>query len=280
MQHLILSAKKAIQQHDTLPFSVYTSVQEQHILNVPMIKPLLVCVFDGCKQLGQGTINCPAGQFVFLSNSPKVEMRNIPSHSQYFAMLIEFEFDDFTCFSQNQILSSGNNLGNHRAESSLQGDIDPVFQQTLQQFIEWSTFAPKELWSMRRQEILQLLYHQGYQQISHIMASTSLSHKLHAMFSADPAEELQADRLCEQLAMSESTLRRKLRAEGTSLQEIKDSTRLGLGLHLVQTTLQPIGLVAEQCGYQSQSRFTDKFKQLFGITPTELRKTRMPESGE
>jgi AraC-like DNA-binding protein len=33
--------------------------------------------------------------------------------------------------------------------------------------------------------------------------------------------------------------------------------------------------VAERCGYQSQSRFTDKFKQFFGVTPTELRKTRM-----
>lgn len=275
MQHLIFSAKKALQQRELLPFAVYSSRYEQHLLNVPMIKPLLVCVFDGCKQLGQEReVNCPAGQFVFLSNSPKVEMRNIPSHSQYFALLIEFEFSDFSCLGQSPALQPQANI------SAVQGDIDPVLQQTLQQFIEWSTFAPQALWPTRRQEILQLLYHQGYHQITAFMASSSLSHKLHALFSAEPTADRQADQLCEQLAMSESTLRRKLRAEGTSLQEIKDRVRLGLGLHLVQTTLQPIGLIAEQCGYQSQSRFTDKFKQLFGTTPTELRKTRLPETGE
>jgi AraC-like DNA-binding protein len=75
--------------------------------------------------------------------------------------------------------------------------------------------------------------------------------------------------------MSESTLRRKLKLEGTSVQEVKDQARLGLGLHLLQTTRQPISLVAEKCGYLSQSRFTDRFKKRFGLTPSELRKTKM-----
>ena len=77
--------------------------------------------------------------------------------------------------------------------------------------------------------------------------------------------------------MSESTLRRKLKAEGTSLQEIKDQSRLGLGLHLLQTTQDPITLIAEKCGYQSQSRFTNRFKGRFGLTPSELRKTKMED---
>jgi AraC-like DNA-binding protein len=51
--------------------------------------------------------------------------------------------------------------------------------------------------------------------------------------------------------------------------------KLGLGLHLLQTTLHSIVLIAEKCGYQSQSRFTDRFKGRFGLTPSELRKTKM-----
>jgi AraC-like DNA-binding protein len=95
------------------------------------------------------------------------------------------------------------------------------------------------------------------------------------MISADVASDLTAGLVAARLALSESTLRRKLAAEGATLQAIKDRARLGHGLHLVQTTFDPIGRIAEKCGYQSQSRFTEKFRQLFGTTPTELRKTRM-----
>jgi transcriptional regulator GlxA family with amidase domain len=62
-----------------------------------------------------------------------------------------------------------------------------------------------------------------------------------------------------------------------NLQDIKDRARLSLGLHLLQTTVEPIGIVAEKCGYHSQSRFTERFKTHFGLTPSELRKTKMTD---
>ncbi len=74
--------------------------------------------------------------------------------------------------------------------------------------------------------------------------------------------------------MSESTLRRKLSVEGTSMQEIKDQVKLGLGLQLLQTSNHSIVFIAEQCGYQSQSRFSSRFKKRFGLTPSALRKTK------
>lgn len=268
MQQLITSLKQVLDTTDQLPFSVYSSVKEQRILNVPIIKPLLICVLDGCKKLGEGNeTTCPAGSFVFLSNSANVDMRNIPESSEYFALLIEFDFKDFDSFPSTKA----------NTQTFFQGPINSTFQQTLQQLVEWSTFAPAGMWPIRRQEILQLIYYMGYEQVQSVMESPSLSHKLHSIFSADLSEDLHLDILSSKLAMSESTLRRKLKSEGTSLQMIKDRARLGHGLHLVQSTLQPIGRIAEQCGYQSQSRFTDKFKQLFGITPTDLRKTRMPD---
>ena len=68
----------------------------------------------------------------------------------------------------------------------------------------------------------------------------------------------------------------QLQAEGASVQDIKDQTKLGYGLHLLQTSADSIGAIAELCGYQSQSqsRFSERFKQRFGLTPTELRKTK------
>lgn len=265
-QLLTANGKRLLDQGTPLPFSIYSSVKEQKIVNVPIIKPMLICVIDGSKKLGnRGEIDCPSGSFVILSNHPSITMRNIPGDAEYLALIIEFDYEDFNCLPPKSI----------RTAPFVQGEIGTALQRTLLQFVEWSAFAPQALWPIRRQEILQLLYHLGYESVSAVMEPPSLSHRLHAIISRDVASDVHAGVLASQLAISESTLRRKLASEGTTLQAIKDRARLGLGLHLIQTTFDPIGRIAEKCGYQSQSRFTDKFKQLFGVTPTELRKTRM-----
>jgi AraC-like DNA-binding protein len=110
-----------------------------------------------------------------------------------------------------------------------------------------------------------------------LVSNKKVGHQLHNIISEQLSEELTLSHLCEKLAMSESTLRRKLKAEGTSVQIIKDRARLGQGLHLLQTSNDAINLIAQKCGYFSPSRFTDRFKTHFGITPSELRKTKMTD---
>lgn len=268
MHDLITIIKQIAQNNNPLPFSIYSSVKEQHILNVPIYKPLLIMVLNGRKKIGT-EYYVEAGEFVFLSNTPSIDMRNIPDNTEYFALLIEFEFNDFNCFTHKNIKNTRNPF--------IQGKIDPILIQNLKQFIEWAAYAPPDIYSIRRQEILLLLNHLGHQQVQTIIEPPCLSHKIFNMIHNNIAEDLTVTALSTYLAMSESTLRRKLKAEGTSIQNIKDKARLGYGLHLVQTSFKPIGHIAEQCGYTSQSRFTDKFKKLFNITPTALRKTRMPD---
>ncbi|BFM51299.1 AraC family transcriptional regulator [Marinomonas sp. THO17] len=271
MQKLIEVTKSVLEERADLPFSVYSSSAEQFMLNVPVAKPLLIFVLSGNKTLGvKNEIDCPSGSFVFLSNTPNIAMRNVPNDVEYFAILIEFSYADFEGIRQNRDSS----------EAYFKGPIEPRLRQTLQQFIEWSAFAPKELWHLRRQEILHVLLSLDFDQVRSIVEPPTLSHKVHTIISDDLSNDLSAETLSSMLAMSESTLRRKLLAEGASLQQIKDRARLGYGLHLVQTSFEPIGLIAEKCGYASQSRFTDKFKQLFDITPTALRKTRLTVLGE
>lgn len=253
------------------PFSVYSSIREQKILNVPISNPLLICVLDGVKHLGrESEVVCTSGEFVFLSNSPSVNLRNIPCGSEYFALLIEFERSDFDCLPAYSVPN----------KPFLQGEISATLQQCLAQFVDSAHYIPQTLWSLRRQEILLLLHHLGYKNLRAIVDAPSLSHQVHRLISLDIGADISSQWLASELALSESTLRRRLRAEGSSVQEIKDRVKLGSALHFIQTSFDPIGVIAERCGYQSQSRFTDKFKQRFGITPTELRKTRMTNLGE
>lgn len=265
IQQLRASAKASLGTDTPLPFSIYTSRTEQRILNAPIPKPLLICVLAGVKQLGRDSeIVCPAGGFVFLSNSPTIDMRNIPVDEEYFALLMDFEYGDFHQFQRQP----------GQAKPYLQGELDGVLASTLRQLVEWSAYAPPAAWHFRKKELLQLLYQSGYRDVAALAEPPSFSHQVQDLISSDIAGNWSVERLTAALAVSESTLRRHLKAEGVELHAMVNRTRLGHALHLVQTTREPIGRIADRCGYYSQSRFTEKFRQLFGVTPSELRKTR------
>jgi AraC-like DNA-binding protein len=251
-----------------LPYSIYSSIKTQHILNVPIAKPLLIVVLSGTKELGKNAQSTArSGYFAFLSNKTSIDMRNIPKNQEYLALLIDFEYSDFNGLQKNL----------KTREDIIMGEVSPPLEKILSQFIEWSHIAPKEIWSLRKQEILHLLYLSGFDHIGSMSEASGFTHKVRDIINEDLSQDIKLTTLCLRLGVSESTLRRKLKLENTNLQKIKDQARLGLGLHLIQTTLEPIGIISGLCGYTSQSRFTDKFKQLFRITPSDLRKTRMTD---
>lgn len=264
MNNLIDIAKKTFKKQSHLPFSIYSSHQEQIITNVPIIKPLLIFILNGEKQLGKSKpIECRSGTFVFLPNSLRVDMRNIPHQEQYFAVLIDFEHEDFAELPTESV---------PRAEY-IQGDINSVITTALLQYIEFSSLAPAKVMKYRKRELLEILYHVGYTEVSNISETLGLSEKVHSMISNDLTFEWPVDLIASNLFMSASTLRRRLKNEGENIQDIRNRARLGHGLHLLQTTQFNIANIAEQCGYQSQSRFTEQFKILFGMTPREIRKS-------
>lgn len=269
MQNLIDSVLQSQNKTSAQPFSVYAACREQSLLNVPVPKPMLVCVLKGNKELGsEPAFNVAAGHFAWLPGSAFVDMRNIPCQSNYLALLLEFEPQEFDALP----------LEEHSDSAYISGLLNEELTLALTQFIEWSASVPQALWSSRRKEILQLLHYQGCQGLASLVQHESLANQIHRMIVNNPMAELTATSISSQLAMSEATLHRKLRSQGASLQGIKDQARLGLGLHLIQTTTQPIGQIAEHCGYISPSRFTDKFKQQFGTTPRELRRTQLNDT--
>ncbi len=266
MKQLITSIKQALEKKQELPFSAYTSIKEQHLLNVPLIKPTIIFILNGQKELGRNpNFVCQAGDFVFFADSFGIDMRNIPENKEYFALLIEFEYQDFDKLE----------IKRESKSKHLVGNIDNTLYLTLQQFIQWSLLAPASMWSLRRKELLLTLYHLGYKEVASMAGKPSLTHKVHGIIREHIAEDVSTESVCHLLGMSESTLRRKLKLEDTNFQNLKDDVTLGQGLHYLQSTSYPIGYIAAECGYQSQSRFTQRFKQKFGLTPSDLRKTRM-----
>lgn len=271
MSELVKSIKDALAKKHNLPFSAYTSVKEQILVNVPLIKPTLIFVLNGQKKLGrEGSKVCNNGEFVFFAGGVDIDMRNIPANSEYFALLIEFDCEDFSVLEA--VMDSGTEPESNK--NYFIGTIGENLEQLLQQFIQWSLWAPADMWPLRRREILQVINYLGYSCVSSMAGQPNLSHKVYQLIRDNAADDVSAEIICKSLAMSESTLRRKLKQEKTTFQSLKDDVTLGQGLHLLQSSRHAIGYIAAECGYQSQSRFSQRFKQKFGLTPSELRKTR------
>ncbi|BBN83396.1 AraC family transcriptional regulator [Pseudoalteromonas sp. A25] len=277
MQALINSINSITSKDVDLPFSVYCAFHEQRLLDVPITKPTLIIVMNGSKLLGkQGNIRCNAGEFVFLSDSPKLDMRNIPNDDIYQALLIEFDANDFSIFERLQIETEQQNIIPKHYSASVSEEL----LACITQFVDSVPWANGDIIKHRKQEILLLLHALGFEHIPLMAHNVSLSNQIFGMLKNNDFQALRLDQLCGLLAISESTLRRKLQAEDMTLQQIKDKARLGHGLHLLQTTSKPIGDVASLSGYTSQSRFTQKFKNHFGMTPSELRSTKLKDMGE
>lgn len=74
--------------------------------------------------------------------------------------------------------------------------------------------------------------------------------------------------------VSPTTLRRRLDAEFTSYQGIKDQVRRDAAIHLLCTTDQPVGEVAAAVGFGETSAFRRAFKGWSGVQPSAYRRRR------
>jgi AraC-like DNA-binding protein len=76
-----------------------------------------------------------------------------------------------------------------------------------------------------------------------------------------------ADTLAARLGLSPRSLHRQLRAEGTSLQALKDEVRRERASDLLLRTQLPIARVARAAGFASDKSFARAFRQWTGHTP-------------
>lgn len=263
--HFIQTIKDVQLQGKRLPFYLYSAVNQQNIAYITVTNPTLIFILNGYKELHSNEIIlCHSGEFIFLTEQQFSIVRNIPQQSEYLAFIIEFELDDFTGIPAGQC----NDI------PYVQGKMSNELQEELEQLVEISIWAPDAILAHRRHEILILLYHLGYKNIAALGKQYSFSTRVHNMFIQNRFENMAVEKICKSFFMSESTLRRKLRKEQRTIKEIKTNAQLSYGLYLLQTTTASVQQIAEQCGYQTHSRFTANFKYRFGLTPRELRKTK------
>lgn len=144
------------------------------------------------------------------------------------------------------------------------------------EWLSWTRRYPSSQAEARHRlmEILLLLAGQGMAGNLLLDHRPNLGSQLRAFLALDPARNWSATEAGKRLGISVSSLRRKLREQDTGFRSLLEEVRLGKGLELVLNTDLQIGQIAHACGDESQSRFSERFRLRFSMSPTELRATK------
>ena len=89
-----------------------------------------------------------------------------------------------------------------------------------------------------------------------------------------PAGDCSREKVARSLAMSESAFQKKLKAAGTSYQELLDDTRTELAKHHLSDPDMSVDEVAYMLGFSDCSNFTRAFKRWLGVSPREYRNSQ------
>jgi AraC-like DNA-binding protein len=87
-----------------------------------------------------------------------------------------------------------------------------------------------------------------------------------------PAGPPRQDSIARELNMSLRSMQRKLREEGTSFNELLDTTRRELAIHYVRETHRPLGEIAYLLGFSEPANFTRAFRRWTEVAPLEFRR--------
>lgn len=247
--------------------ATYRSVRDQTLHNVLVYAPTIIWIQSGMKQLYWRDQNLvfDHSQWLIIPANQYLSFINIPAQQGFFSKaltLIEPPPRDWLEFKNDGVQSKQPKIV---PSSALKYGFEQLFQMEnhaldseAQKHLLLSFYA-----QLKAENKLHLLFP------SH---ADSLQEKLSVLISATPGESHNVESAAASLNMSRATLIRKLSAEDTSFRKILTEVRMGYALSLMQEGKALLD-VSLACGYQSQARFSARFKQQFKVTPSQYIQT-------
>lgn len=232
--------------------------------------PAVVWVFSGEKRLSSrsGEASIRKGQMVLLPENEPLSVENIPVNGTlYEARVLAYSREIFERAYDR--LSISEDRRRTHFQSAMVGDaLRDAFLRARNAIDEVSGY-PQEIVGLRCEELVVWLARAGA--LLPRAKPRAVADQVRAILFGDLSRDWCAQEIPASIAMSEATLRRRLRAEKTSFSEVLSESRLSAALSLLQTTNWKVASVAEAVGYSSASRFSKRFKERFEIAPRDLR---------
>ena len=268
----------ALRDDRTLPTAIRVKARrEQALRRVRILRPCLVAVLSGRKTLlfEQAAEAFEAGEMMALPQGAEIDLRNSPAPGgDYRAFCIAFDLDVIKAVGRDLETKAAPRPDADVGRRRHAVDPHPAILAALEHVLEGAAMRPAlapALLQHRLSELFVALLLHGRCPFFLVPALASPVERIRVLVSLDPRRDWQIEPVARELAIGASTLRRRLRREGTSFRGILEEVRLNLGLALVQMGRTSILEIAHACGYESPSKFAARFRARFGVSPSELR---------
>ena len=259
--------------HESIPrlpegVGLFYGFDTQQLRAVPIQAPTLIWVLAGSKRycVDDGWYSARAGELIILPVETGVHVINEPDgQGDYLALCLSL-----TPADQSWLLAQQPEMQRNC------WSLTPPEGFALS-YSQWVSLAsectiPEGIQQHRRRELIGWLTAQGVAG-NLLREAPAVKRQVLQLIQSDIAHPWRLGTIAERLHMSESTLHRQLGREGVSFRHLLEQARLLTGLGLLQGTRRTIMDIAASVGYQSPSRFAERFRQHFGLSPSELRET-------
>ena len=107
------------------------------------------------------------------------------------------------------------------------------------------------------------------------VSNTEIIHALHDFLVQNIGKRITIDELSRKFHINPTTMKKTFKSEyKMSIAAHMKIHRMEEATAMIINTNKSIGQVAKEVGYESQSKFTTAFKNIYGISPTEYRKQK------
>ncbi|NOI57045.1 helix-turn-helix transcriptional regulator [Vibrio coralliilyticus] len=249
-----------------------TEFRAQHLQalrNVTIHSPSIIQILSGNKRLfwQEESVTLTPDSLILCSAASSWNFANLPEKGPFLSRVFSFHY------LPNQEMLGLSESAAHSSNSSY-CLVDKPIRDTLNTLamINLKAMSPRtqQYWLM---PLYQQLAEQGALHKIFRSSQASLTQTITQYLSIAPADEHSLEDVADHFGMSRATLIRKLKQEGSQYRQLLAQVRLSHALQLMQKHQYDGYQLAQMCGYQSEERFRQRFKERFGVTPREYQRT-------
>ncbi|MCE0495050.1 helix-turn-helix transcriptional regulator [Vibrio salinus] len=249
--------------------TTFRAEQLQRLRNVTIHSPGLIQILSGNKRLfwKEKIVTLSGTSLLLCRAASDLSFENVPDKGPFLSRMLSFH-----CLPPEKLIQLSDQNAFSLEEPVLSGAQS--LQETLHLLasINLSTMSKEtqQYWLM---PLFQQLAENGILHFLFPQKSTPLRHQISQYLSQCPGDAHSLESVATTFSMSRATLIRKLKKEGTQFRDILTEVRLTHALNLMQARQWTVIQLAQMCGYQSEERFSQRFRDRFGLTPVSYMRT-------
>ncbi|NJO97776.1 MAG: AraC family transcriptional regulator [Pleurocapsa sp. CRU_1_2] len=267
----------AIQQLATLTKLVFRS--RECLRGIKLEQPIIVVILSGTKiiYVDDREYIFQPGELFFVPSAIALDVINQPDISPNYYTALVLELSN-TLFQKVKLVYPElvDDIEQQQAKLQFAISLSPTLAQSLIYLVQSainSQANSSDLNEHHVMEIILLLLNSDLRSLVMQEIYPNLVTQVTNLLRRDLAQPWTAEQLAQKLNLSVSTLKRQLKSYNLTFRQILTRERMSKAMLLLTQERYAISEVAIACGYQSPSRFAARFKQHYGLKPSEIAHT-------